>query len=804
MKAILLAGGFGTRLHPLTVDRPKPMVPLANEPLMSYTLRLLAKHGFTEITVLLHHQPELIKSYFGDGGKFKVHLTYIDAPADYGTAGAVRYACQGEKEPILVISADLLTEINLTAAIDFHQSQQSLATMLLTRVADPSQFGIVITETDGRVKQFLEKPSAGEVFSDTINAGIYLLEPKALNYIPKGKKFDFSLDLFPLLLKKGESLFGFVTEGEWDDIGQLDDYLKVHQKFVLKHPENKIIGAGCEIGAQVKLDRSVIGPDCKIGKGAVVVESVLWDGVVVGEGARIFKSVLGSQVKIGANANLHEGAVVGGASEIGANSEIRPFIKIWPQKIIGEGSTVSRSVIWREHWTRSIFGQYGVTGICGVEITPQFAAALGAAYGSTLEKGCRISSSRDDHKASRMIYRGLVSGVLSAGVDISNLETIPLPVNRFEIRSLKSRGGFHVRKSPFDPELIDIKFFDSHGLDLSSNAEKEIEKIFFNENFTRTSTAETGELSYPFHRLAEEYRAEIIEHFSTDSFVLSPTRFVIDYSHGSASQIFPSILGDLGLEVIALNAYIDETKITKDQETFEKSWQQMTQIVKSTGASLGVMLDTGGEKIFLCDEQGRIIDGDQALAIMAIMALAAKGESLIAVPVSASGVIEKLANKYGGRVVRTKNSPRALMEKAESREFVFLGERHGGYIFPHFLPSFDGMFSICKLARYLAEKKIKLSELLAELPEMHIKGQNISCSMSDKGRVMRRAIEQVKGFDKVETIDGLKFWQGDAWLLLQPDPTRPLIHLLVEAETSEKAEQFLTKYAKIVESLKEG
>src|SRR3989339_2267320 len=287
MKAILLAGGFGTRLHPLTVDRPKPMVPLANEPLMSYTLRLLAKHGFTEITVLLHHQPELIKSYFGDGGKFKVHLTYIDAPADYGTAGAVRYACQGEKEPILVISADLLTEINLTAAIDFHQSQQSLATMLLTRVADPSQFGIVITETDGRVKQFLEKPSAGEVFSDTINAGIYLLEPKALNYIPKGKKFDFSLDLFPLLLKKGESLFGFVTEGEWDDIGQLDDYLKVHQKFVLKHPENKIIGAGCEIGAQVKLDRSVIGPDCKIGKGAVVVESVLWDGVVVGEGARI-------------------------------------------------------------------------------------------------------------------------------------------------------------------------------------------------------------------------------------------------------------------------------------------------------------------------------------------------------------------------------------------------------------------------------------------------------------------------------------------------------------------------------------
>ncbi|MBU0502649.1 MAG: NTP transferase domain-containing protein [Candidatus Margulisbacteria bacterium] len=803
MKAILLAGGFGTRLHPLTVNRPKPMVPLVNEPLMSYSLRLLAKHGFTEITALLHHQPEIIKNYFGDGSQFDLQLTYVEAPADYGTAGAVRYACQGEPGPVLVISADLLTEIDLLAAIDFHRARQSLATMVLTRVADPSQFGIVITDKSGQIKQFLEKPSSGEVFSDTINAGIYLLEPEVLNFIPAWKKFDFSLDLFPLLLKKEQPLFGFVGEELWEDIGQIDDYLKVHHKFALKHPASRIIGADCEIAEQVKIARSVIGPGCKIAKGAVIEESVLWAGVKVEEGARIFKSVLGSKVKVGARANLHEGVVVGDSTEIGADSEIRPFIKIWPDKVIGEGSTVSRSVIWREHWARSIFGQYGVTGICGVEVTPQFAAALGAAYGSTLAKGSCISASRDEHKASRMIYRGLVAGILSAGIDIANLEAVPIPVNRFDIRSLKSRGGFHVRKSPFDPELIDIRFFDSHGLDLSSAAEKEVERFFCSENFTRTSIEETGELSYPFHRLAAEYRAQIMEHFPAGLFGLTSMKAVIDYSFGSASQIFPSILGDLGLEIIALNAYIDETKITKDKETFEKSWQQMARIVQSTGSSLGVMLDTGAEKIFLCDEQGRIIGGDQSLAIMALMTFDSNIRGSIAVPVTASSIMEELAEKYNGRIVRAKNNSRDLMEKAESKKFAFLGERSGGYIFPAFLPAFDGLFSVCQLIKYLAEKKIKLSELLAEVPAINIKGADLSCLMAEKGKVMRRAFEQIKGVDKVETIDGLKFWHGPAWVLLQPDPTRPLLRLLAEASSNKKAEQLLEKYVRIVESLKE-
>jgi mannose-1-phosphate guanylyltransferase/phosphomannomutase len=831
MKAAILAGGFGTRLHPLTVDIPKPMVPMVNRPLMSYIVELLAKHGFSEINVLLHHQPEIIKNYFKDGRDYNVKIKYFEAPEDYGTAGAVKFSCQNEKEPILVISADLLTDIDLSAAIDFHKQKKSFATMVLTRAANPLQYGIVITNKNSRVRQFLEKPSWGEVFSDTINAGIYIIEPEVLELIPFEKSFDFSLDLFPRLLKEKKPIYGFIAEGFWEDIGKHEDYRKtqhevVNEKIRLSISGKKsqsgfwigenlqvassaslegrgIVGDGSFIADEAVLVDTIIGRNCRVGRGAVLKECVLWDGVEIGSLAKLERAIIGKGVKIGARTTLGEGVVVGDESEIGKEADIRPFIKIWPRKMVEEGSTVSRSIIWREHWSKSIFGQYGVNGICNVEITPQFAAALGAAYGSVLGKGKRLSCSCDSHKASHMIYQGLIAGALSAGVNISNLEMVPIPVNRFEVASLKSQGGFHVRKSPFDPEVMDIKFFDANGMDLSSTSEKKIERKFFGEDFTRTNVEEIGELTYPYHRLAEEYKSGILDHLYKNVIRASNFKLVIDYSFGSASQIFPSILGELGLDVIALDAYIDETKITKDKETFEKSLLHMTQIVKSVGADLGVMLDTGAEKIFLCDEQGRIIEGRQALAIMALMALRSRKAATIAIPIRESSVIEKIAEKYKGKVIRTKNSFRGMMEAAASGSVSFLGEREGGYIFPDFMPSFDGMLSICKILECLSRERAKLSDLAAEIPRMNQLEIDISCSSEQKGRIMRRVADMTKGVDRLETVDGLKFWHGEDWALILPDQTRPVIHFYAEAKSEKDAELLFDKYNRMIDALRE-
>lgn len=835
MKAVILAGGMGTRLHPLTVDIPKPMVPIANRPLIQYTVELLAAHGFNEVSMLLYHQPQVIKNYFNDGREFGMKIQYHEAKEDYGTAGAVKFAWQEAqklKEPLLIISADLLTDIDLTSVVAFHKKKKAFATLVLTRVKDPIPYGIVITDGEGRITKYLEKPSWGEVFSDSINAGIYVIEPEVLGFIPPDKPFDFSLDLFPLLLEKKKEVFGFVAEGFWKDIGQLEDYRKAHRDVLGGNIKCKVcgkkisdkdmytgenvviapsalleghvlIGDGSVISEKAVISDTVVGRNCRIGKGAALSDSVLWDGVEVGARAKIREGIIGEEAKVGPGAFLGEGVAVGSQAEIGANAEIKPFIKIWPRKFIEGGATVSRSVIWREHWRKSIFGSYGVTGLCNVEITPQFASALGAAYGTILQKGARISCSRDSHKASRMIYRALISGVLSSGVNISNLEMVPIPVNRYEIRSLKSRGGFHVRKSPFDAEVMDIKFFDDDGLDISPALEKKIERIFFAEDFTRTNTEETGELTYPFHRVAEEYKAGIVDFLNLSAISSSPIKVVIDYAFGSASQFFPSIFGELGVEAVSLDAYIDETKITKDRATFEKSLQQMTSIVKSVGSDVGIMLDTGAEKIILSDENGNIIESGKALGLMALMALRTKKNACIGVPVKESRVIEELARKYSGTVVRTKNSLRGMMEVAADRKICFLGEGLGGYIFPEFLPAFDAMLSACKLIEYLAREKVKLSELIAEVPRINLARIEIPCPAEKKGQIMRKSMDMLRGIDKLETIDGLKFWQGNDWVLVLPDSTRPVIHLYAEADSSENTRRLLSQYTDMINRMKE-
>ena len=772
MKAVVLAGGLGTRLHPLTVNLPKPMVPVANQPLMEYVIYLLRKHKITEVTALLYHQPEVIRNYFGDGSKFGVDISYVEAKEDYGTAGAVRFAAQNFKEPFLVISADLITDFDLAAAAKFHQEKKALATLVLTRVANPLQYGIVIIDKQGRVKHFLEKPSWSEVFSDTVNCGIYLLDPAVFDYIPSGRPFDFSQDLFPQLLAEGKPLYGYVAEGLWKDIGNLVDYGKI----------NVEIAGG-----------NSIGRDCKIDPSARLRECVLWDNVTIGAGARLERTIVARDTSIGERTVCEEGVVIGEECNIGSDAEIKPYVKIWPNRVIEEGAVVSRSMVWRERWARNIFGPYGVTGLCNVELTPEFAAALGAAYGSLLGKGSRISASRDSHKSSRMIYRALLSGVLSAGVNVADLEMVPIPVNRYELKALKSRGGFHVRKSPYDQQVLDIKFFDENGLDLASAQEKKIERLFFGEDFKRVGVEEVGDLNFPFHRVAESYKEGVLNCLDKEAITARNFKVVIDYAYGSASQIFPSILGELGIEVIALNAHIDETKITKTRAMFEKAHGQLSQIVKTLGADLGIMLDTGAEKIFLCDENGRLFQGDLELAIMTILFCRSKKGAEIGVPVKASRVVDELVKKYGGKVIRTKTSIRDMMENCYKGRLKFIGESAGGYIFPEFQCAFDAMFASLKLLEMLSRENVKLSEIAAEVPHINMVSKEVSCAAELKGKVLRTIVDGISG-EEVDLTDGVKIFHSHDWALILPDPARPVIHLYAEAESEKLAHKLIDKY----------
>src|SRR5919202_863584 len=224
-----MAGGEGTRLRPLTSNQPKPLMPLVNRPMMEHVVHLLRKHGFDDIVVTLAFLPQSIRSYFGDGAEFDVRLAYATEQTPLGTAGSVRNAMDELDDTFLVISGDVLTDIDLTALVRFHEEHKGVATVALKSMENPLEFGIVITREDGSIERFLEKPTWGEVFSDTVNTGVYVFEPEIFDAIPGETSVDFSGDVFPKLLADGKPLYGYVADGYWEDVGTLEAYIRAHR-----------------------------------------------------------------------------------------------------------------------------------------------------------------------------------------------------------------------------------------------------------------------------------------------------------------------------------------------------------------------------------------------------------------------------------------------------------------------------------------------------------------------------------------------------------------------------------------------
>lgn len=818
-----MAGGFGTRLRPLTNNIPKPMIPMANRPVMEHIIELLKAHDLKDLLCLLYFQPEVIEEYFRGGEDFGVKISYLSAAEDLGTAGSVKLAEDQLDSTFLIISGDILTDFSLQKAIAFHRERKSLATIVLTRVQDPLRYGVVIVDEQGRIQKFLEKPNWSEVFSDTINTGIYILEPEVLRHIPTRKEFDFSQHLFPRLLQEGIPLYGYIASGYWKDIGDLSEYRIAHRDILtgavkVKMPGKRVDGVGGEIwldqdcrvdftaslkgsvligknsqvGAEATITNSVIGDNCIIEGGASISDSIIWNNAYIGKGASLRENVVGRGSEIKAFAALFEGALVSDHCRIGEGSVLKANVKVWPYKIVEEGATLATSLIWGEKWSKSLFGSHGVTGLANIEMTPEFAAKLGASFGASLREMAIVRTSRDSHKTSRMINRAVIAGLLSAGVNVQDLRVIPIPVVRYQMDAQGAVGGVHVRKSPYDPELIDIKFFDERGMDISSAKEKTIERLFFREDFRRAKIEGTGRLSILEHGI--EYYQEGIMSF-VNSRVIRDARLkiVIDYAYGSSSTIFPSLLGDMGCEVIALNAYMDQAKITKTGEEFRHSLQQLAEIVRTLNADLGIMLDTGAEKIFLVDDKGDILSDDLALSLITLLVLRTHPPGAIGIPVTASSIIEELAARYGFEVIRTKTASRALMETAGREAVVFVGDNLGGFIFPRFQPAFDGMAATLKILEMLASQETRLHQLTRSIPERFLLRDQVPCPWESKGTVMRNLIEESKG-DQVELIDGIKIYFEKDWVLLYPDQDKPFFHIAGEAESKPRAESLVYRF----------
>jgi len=826
MKAVVMAGGEGSRLRPLTSNMPKPLVPVAGRPIMEHILLHLRRHQLRDVVATVQYLGASIRNYFGDGSEQGVALSYSVEDSPLGTAGSVMLARQQLNEPFVVISGDSLTDIDLAAAARFHRERKALATIVLKPVPNPLEYGVVVVDEGGAVQRFIEKPSWGEVISDLANTGIYILDPSVFEFFRPGEVTDWSGDVFPKLLKEGEHVFGWIADGYWEDVGSHSAYMKANfdclegrVKVQLPgervgestwiHPDAEVfpgarvdgpalIGAGAKVrnGAWVN-GPAIIGAYTTVDSGVKISNSIVWDHSYIGLNSRLRGAVVCRSVTVKNGCLLEEGTVIGSDVTIGSGSTVNANVRIWPNKEVEPGAVVRESIIWAGSWKRGLFSSYGLNGLINIEITPEFASRLGAAIGALTPKGTEIAFSRDYTRSARMIGRALMSGIISSGSNVIDLSVLPAPVSRYWSRR-NHVSAVHVQTSPVDPRAADVRIFDDHGLDVDKRSERKLEGLFFREDIRRVSHYEMGRITRRDQQ-TERYMEDMLAALDLEAVRGAAFKVVIDYNNGASAMVLPQVLRELNCAVIPLNAAPAEILVESDDATFQAHLQEMGVITAAVKAKLGVFIDAPGERCFIVDETGTLLSHDEAFEVLTQLALTTK-PGMVLGPASSSLAFSMIAERFNSRFVPTKITPGAVLRAAQHAEAVLASDGGGGFCWPDFAISFDAIFTVARVLEMLAKTGTSLGALRSHIPQVTHRTAVEFCPWEVKGRVMRTMMERHLR-DRVDLTDGVKVFVDDGWVLVAPDADRPEYYIIGSTTDPGHAGRLVEEYSQLVRSV---
>lgn len=528
MKAIIMAGGEGSRLRPLTCDCPKPMMRLMDRPVMQYALELLRAHGIKQIAATLGYLPDAIIDYFGDGSAFDVSLHYYVEEMPLGTAGGVKRAQDFLDETFIVLSGDGITDLNIAAALDFHRRKGSLATLVLRREVNPLEYGVVTTDSDGKIRAFYEKPARCDAVSDTVNTGIYIFEPQALSFIPDDCAYDFGHDLFPALVQAGEPVYGYVTDDYWCDIGDVRAYLSAHRAAMegqirlnglsgcngavvlpgARVDPTAILEAPCLIaqGAQVSAGArigaySVLGENAFAGKNADLKRSILWTGARAENGAQLRGAILASGASIAPHAQAYEESVLGTGARMESRSVILPGIKLWPGKTIGAGEKLDANRVW---------GNRASDGFRNGSIpipTPDRAARAAQSCMAVLNP-CDLLLGRDDTPVSSALWHAAAAGAMAQGITVIDAGVCALPQLRFAQSLLRAQAAALIQEGQ-------IVLLNDRSAPLSAKQRRSIDALLARHDYAPPFSAPTQSMQSSMHS-ESAYIAEAAASFRAD------------------------------------------------------------------------------------------------------------------------------------------------------------------------------------------------------------------------------------------------------------------------------------------------
>lgn len=829
MKAIVLAGGFGTRIQPLTNSIPKPMLPILNRPMMEHIIvKLRDELNITQIAVMLFFKPEIIKNHFKDGEDWGVEITYYQPDDDYGTAGAIAFARDFLDETFIIVSGDLVTNFDFKKIKAFHEHKKSKLTITLTSVENPLQFGVVIANKKGEIEKFLEKPSWGEVFSDTINTGIYVLEPEIMDYIPFGENFDFAKDLFPKLMRENITLWGCSMQGYWRDVGNPESYREVYkdiykQEVLLPFKGTKqvtptaiiytqegveidpkvrlkgvvVIGKNTKIYEGVTLENVCIGSCSKIKKHVELIDCVVWNDVSINTKTKLKNAVICNNNRIEEEVKASLGVIIAENCEINKKVSFERDVVIWPNKIIDEKSVVSQNIIWGDKYKSSIFQSGRVIGRTNIELSSQMAAKLAESFGSILPIGSNVYVSRDYHKSSRMLKRAFLSGMLSTGVNVFDVENVSSNVMRHSLANNDEViAGIHIRQSVINESETEMIFYTNEALPMDTNLAKSVERIFFLENFRRVHYNQIGDI-YTNNNIVQTYVEDISQQIDTMALQNNHIKIATDIMFGSTSNIYPKIINELGIDSIILNAYKDDKQLQKIPSIIQKSHHDVGKIVKYLNLDCGFLIYPNGQKLQIVCDDGQLM-GDY-IALLVILDLLEKTTTQnvkVFLPAWAPDFIE----------YKNLEITRAKLENfrgTQLNEFDLIANTDGHYAFTQFGFTSDALYVSFKVLELLSKSQLKLSQIVQDLTPFSFRGENVACKSTLKGKMMRKFLEEAQD-KKHSTQDGVKIWLNKKeWILMVPDQHREFLNLYIQAKNVENANKIFEKFYKKIEKWKD-
>ncbi|MBB5354487.1 mannose-1-phosphate guanylyltransferase/phosphomannomutase [Anoxybacillus mongoliensis] len=787
MKAVIMAGGRGTRLRPLTCHVPKPIVPLMNKPVMEYSIEWLKQYGITDIAVTVQYLSDEIIEYFGDGRRFGVHLHYFDETTPLGTAGSVKHAQSFLDDTFVVISADTLTTIHLQEAINFHFSKQALVTVLMHHETTPLSYGGIVTDRHGKIVHFVEKPKWNEVCSDLVNTGIYICHPAIFNYIPEHLPCDFSQHIFPYLIQHEHPIYGCEVDGYWSDVGVIEQYHQTHidllqQRFVSSHykeiapsvwiGERVHIAQGVKlegpllIGDDVRIDaHATIGPYTVVGSRSVISKyaslkrSIVWSDVYIDEHSELRGAVVANEVYIGKKNEIFDYAVIGAKCRLENKVKVRHAAKIWPNKTIAEKTKVKDSVVWGGKRPNVLFRQNGISMRAHVDAHPPFITQLASAYSSLHEKGNRILIGFDAHPFSKALGTLFAQCLHMYGMYTNIYDGGYLPAFRYIIRHKRYHGGVFITMDERGDEVI-IDIHDEYGFPIDRTMERAIEQQMEHE-----------------HYMSAIQMGEAMEQKENDETYIRALRQWIAFSASEQWKVViasPLLFRDMihhTLQLFAIEVIWTENR---DDEHIREQ-------IKNEQAQFAIVFDHSGERFRVFDGQGIALTKEEMISLHVLVSLLCSETKKVAVPAWAPSVLHTLAERLYGDIVYVKDT---------RREFL-LAHHHESF---HFY--FDGLYACVQLLHLLSIERCSLRTIVSSIPTIHLSCRDVYCPWHERAAVMRKLLEE--SYDKhVDFTDGMKVYHEDGeWTLILPKVDEPTLTIYSQAKNAQKAKEYTKYYIK--------